>query len=84
MADKIWATIEEPIRRQIEKRQRLMLQNSNYKERVTYLNKKCDIRVTPLSYDTRESYENELWRMDWLLKNPTKEYEDYDKEYDEE
>ena len=27
-----------------------------------------------------ESYENELWRMDWLLKNPTKEYEDYDKE----
>jgi len=30
-----------------------------------------------------ESYENELWRMDWLLKNPTKEYEDYDKEYDE-
>jgi hypothetical protein len=59
MADKIWATIEEPIRRQIEKRQRLMLQNSNYKERVTYLNKKCDIRVTPLSYDTRESYENE-------------------------
>jgi hypothetical protein len=31
-----------------------------------------------------ESYENELWRMDWLLKNPTKEYEDYDKEYDEE
>ena len=59
MADKIWATIEEPIGRQIEKRQRLMLQNSNYKERVTYLNKKCDIRVTPLSYDTRESYENE-------------------------
>ena len=31
-----------------------------------------------------ESYENELWRMDWLLKNPTKEYEDYDTEYDEE
>jgi len=31
-----------------------------------------------------ESYENKLWRMDWLLKNPTKEYEDYDKEYDEE
>ncbi len=25
-----------------------------------------------------------LDRMDWLLKNPTKEYEDYDKEYDEE
>ena len=27
-----------------------------------------------------ESYENKLWRMDWLLKNPTREYEDYDKE----
>tara|TARA_R100000152_G_C6718139_1_gene144565 strand:- start:318 stop:590 length:273 start_codon:yes stop_codon:yes gene_type:complete len=26
-----------------------------------------------------ESYENQLWRMDWLLENPTKEYEDYDR-----
>ena len=25
-----------------------------------------------------ESYENELDRMGWLLKNPTKEYEDFD------
>ena len=46
-----WTTIDENIRKQIEKRQNLMLPNSNYKERVTYLNKKCDIRVTPLSFD---------------------------------
>jgi hypothetical protein len=68
MADKIWATIEEPIRRQIEKRQRLMLQNSNYKERVTYLNKKCDIRVTPLSYDMTNpgDYVNFFFNNDYI------------------
>ena len=31
-----------------------------------------------------EGIAHNLDRMDWLLKNPTKGYEDYDKEYDEE
>lgn len=25
-----------------------------------------------------ESYENELWRMEWMLENPDREYEEYD------
>jgi hypothetical protein len=68
MANGIWEPIREPIKKQIEKRQSLMLQNSNYSQRVTYLNKRCDIRVTPLSYDitSEESYPNFVFNNDYI------------------
>jgi len=68
MARKIWGPIEAPIKNQIELRQRLMNQNSNYKQRMTYLNKKCDIRVTPLSYDLikENSYSNFIFNNDYI------------------
>lgn len=68
MANEIWGPIKTPIKNQIELRQKLMSQNSNYKQRMTYLNKKCDIRVTPLSYDltNENTYSNFIFNNDYI------------------
>jgi hypothetical protein len=68
MANGIWEPIRKPIKKQIEKRQSLMLQNSDYSQRVTYLNKRCDIRVTPLSYDITnpENYPSFVFNNDYM------------------
>jgi hypothetical protein len=68
MANEIWGPIKTPIKNQIELRQKLMSQNSNYKQRMTYLNKKCDIRVTPLSYDltSENTYSNFIFNNDYI------------------
>ena len=71
-----------------EEIERLRKQVSEAKEWALTLHDKALVFDTIYDWYERmqlqsESYENELWRMDWLLKNPTKEYEDFERCNDE-